>query len=130
MNAGQMLRAAGIDSFRVRLLIYPVEPDSVRLRPAPRLLRRLWGRDIRAMTLGNMILLDPVLLTAAQDRAGLLLVHELVHVRQWHELGVARFVWRYLSAYSRGRFDGIGHRAAYLAIPLEVEARQMAALLK
>lgn len=123
-----MLRAGGIDSIRVRLLIYPIEPDSVRIRPAPRLLQRFWGRDIQAMTLGRTILLDPLLLSAAQDRAGLLLVHELVHVRQWHELGVVRFLWRYLTAYVRGRFDRLGHRAAYLAIPLEVEARQMAAL--
>jgi len=130
MNAGQLLQAGGIDSLRVRLLIHPIEPDSVRVRPAPRLLQRVWGRDIRAMTLRNTILLDPTLLTAAQDRAGLLLVHELVHVRQWHELGVARFVWRYLSGYLRGRLDGLGHRGSYLGIPLEVEARETAALLR
>lgn len=129
MNAGEMLRAGGIDSIRVRLLIYPIEPDTIRIRPAPRLLQRVWGRDIRAMTLGRTILLDPLLLGAAHDRAGLLLVHELVHVRQWHELGVLRFLWRYLTAYLRGRFDRLGHRAAYLAIPLEVEARQTASLL-
>jgi hypothetical protein len=128
VNAGQLLRAGGIDSLRVRLLIHPVEPDSVRIRPAPRLLQRVWGREIRAMTLRKTILLDPVLLTAAQDRAGILLVHELVHVRQWHDLGVARFLWRYLTAYVRGRFDGLGHRGAYLGIPLEVEARESAAL--
>ncbi|MGH8870686.1 MAG: eCIS core domain-containing protein [Acidimicrobiia bacterium] len=130
MNAGQILRAGGIDSIRVRLLIHPIEPETVRVRPAPRLLQRFWARDIRAMTLGRTIFLEPLLLSSAQDRAGLLLVHELVHVRQWHELGVMRFLWRYLSAYLRGRWDRLGHRAAYLAIPLEVEARQTAALLE
>ena len=129
MNAGQLLQAGGVDSVRVRLLIHPVDPDSVRIRPAPRLVRKMWGRGIRAMTLRKTILLDPLLLTAAQDRAGILLVHELVHVRQWHDLGVARFLWRYLTAYLRGRRDGLGHRDAYLAIPLEVEARETAALL-
>jgi hypothetical protein len=128
MNAGQLLQAGGIDSVRVHLLIQPIEPDFVRIRRAPALLRRLWGRENRAMTLRNTILLDPTLLAAAQDRAGTLLVHELVHVRQWHDLGVPRFLWRYLTDYLHGRFDGLGHRDAYLGIPLEVEARELAAL--
>ena len=41
-----------------------------------------------------------------------------------------RFIWRYLSAYVGGRLKGLGHRAAYLAIPLEVEARVAARLLE
>lgn len=57
------------------------------------------------------------------DRA--LLAHELVHVRQWRELGVVRFLSRYLSTYVRGRFRGLGHRAAYAAIPFEREARAL-----
>jgi Domain of unknown function (DUF4157) len=129
VNAGQMLRAGGIDSLRLRLLIHPIDPESVRVRSAPRVMRRLWARDISAMTLGNTIFLDPAVLTAAQHRSGLLLVHELVHVRQWGELGVIRFLWRYLSGYLVGRWKGLGHHAAYLAIPLEVEARVTARLL-
>lgn len=128
MNAGHLLQAGGIDSLRLRLLIQPIEPESVRIRPAPALLRRVWGRENRAMTLRHTILLDPTLLAATQDRAATLLVHELVHVRQWHDLGVPRFLWRYLTAYLRGRFDGLGHRRAYLGIPLEVEARDAAAI--
>ena len=52
---------------------------------------------VAAMTLGRVILLR-------RDHAGdeALLAHELVHVRQWRELGVARFLWRYLGAYARG----------------------------
>jgi Domain of unknown function (DUF4157) len=125
-----MLRAGGIDFLRVRVLIDPVDPESVRVRSAPGVMRRLWGRDISAMTLGKTIFLDPALMTAVQHRPGLLLVHELVHVRQWGELGVLRFLWRYLSAYVGGRWKGLGHRAAYLAIPLEVEARVAARLLE
>jgi len=41
---------------------------------------------------------------------------------------VPRFLWRYLTAYLRGRLDGLGHRGAYLGIPLEAEARESAAL--
>jgi hypothetical protein len=46
-----------------------------------------------------------------------------VHVRQWRELGAARFLVRYVGAYARGRWHGLGHQAAYEAIPLEAEAR-------
>jgi hypothetical protein len=125
-----MLRVGGIDSVRVRLLIHPVDPESVQVRSAPALMRGLWGRDISAMTLGKTIFLDPDLMAAAQHLPGLLLVHELVHVRQWDELGVIRFLWRYLSAYVGGRMKGLGHRAAYLAIPLEVEAQVAARLIE
>ena len=51
-----------------------------------------------------------------------LLRHELVHVRQWRELGVARFLAMYLSSYLRWRLRGYGHHDAYRRIPLEIEA--------
>lgn len=51
-----------------------------------------------------------------------LMRHELAHVRQWHEHGVFGFLRRYLGAYVRARLRGADHRAAYRAIPLEVEA--------
>ena len=44
----------------------------------------------------------------------------------WRELGAARFLWQYLGAYARGRAAGLGHQRAYEAIPLEVEARELA----
>ena len=115
---------------KVRLLIDPIQPDAVRVRRAPKPMRRLWGRDIHAMTLGNTIFLDPTMLGAVSGRTGVLLVHELVHVRQWQDMGVVRFLWRYLSSYLRGLFQGLGHRGAYLAIPLEVEAREAASLIR
>lgn len=76
---------------------------------------------VAAMTLGPLILLRR---GHAGDEA--LLAHELVHVRQWRELGAPRFLWRYLGAYLAGRAAGLGHDAAYRAIPLEVEARDLA----
>ena len=51
-----------------------------------------------------------------------LLRHELVHVRQWRELGFVRFGAMYLTSYVRARWDGHGHWAAYRRIPLEIEA--------
>jgi hypothetical protein len=76
---------------------------------------------VAAMTLGRVILLRR---DHAADEA--LLAHELVHVRQWRELGAAGFLWRYLGAYARNRAAGLGHQRAYEAIPLEVEARTLA----
>ncbi len=55
-----------------------------------------------------------------------LLRHEEEHVRQWRELGPARFLRRYLGAYVSGRWHGFGHRAAYRMIPLEIEAEEAA----
>jgi Domain of unknown function (DUF4157) len=73
------------------------------------------------MTVGHFVLLK----RGREDDARLL-AHELVHVRQWREQGPLRFLWRYFTAYLSGRRRGLGHRAAYLAIPFEEEARQLA----
>ena len=91
---------------RVRVVRVPVLPP---------------GAD--GMTLGRVILLRR---DAMADRTGrrTLLAHELVHARQWAELGVARFLWRYLLAYAANLRRLRGHQAAYLAIPLEAEARE------
>ncbi|HEY9557866.1 MAG TPA: DUF4157 domain-containing protein [Acidimicrobiales bacterium] len=51
-----------------------------------------------------------------------LMRHELVHVRQWRELGVPRFLVRYLGAYLRWRLRAHPHWAAYRRIPLEIRA--------
>ena len=74
-----------------------------------------------AMTVGHFILVRP-----GRERDERLLAHELVHVRQWREDGRVRFLWRYFSAYIKGRFRRLGHRGAYLAIPYEAEARKLA----
>ena len=79
------------------------------------------------MTIGRF-----VFLRSDVDRSGgrELLAHELVHVRQYAELGVAKFLLRYLRDYLRGLRTLRDHRAAYLAIPTEVEARTEAAAWK
>ena len=70
-----------------------------------------------AITLGPFVFVRRARAGDAQ-----LLAHELVHVRQWRELGVAGFLWRYVGGYLRWRGRGYGHWAAYRRIPLEVEA--------
>jgi hypothetical protein len=74
------------------------------------------------MTIGRFVFLK----RSHADRPGLL-AHELVHVRQYRELGYLRFSVRYLVAYARNlvRFR-FRHDEAYRAIPFEAEAYRMA----
>ncbi|HEY8547468.1 MAG TPA: DUF4157 domain-containing protein [Acidimicrobiales bacterium] len=55
-----------------------------------------------------------------------LLRHELEHVRQWREWGVAGFLVRYLGAYLLWRWRGYPHWGAYRRIPFEIEAEWLA----
>ena len=83
---------------------------------------------VRWLPLGvlGMTLRHTILIRRGHETDEGLLAHEMVHVRQWEDLGVPRFLWRYLSAYLRGRLGGMSHHDAYRAIPLEVEAREVA----
>ena len=60
---------------------------------------------------------------ARADWFNSLLAHELVHVRQFGELGWSRFAARYFGSYVRFRLRGYSHSQSYVRIPLEVEAR-------
>ena len=92
---------------RVRILTVPVLP-----------------RGAAGMTIGRWIFLKN-----DRDRIGdrELLAHELVHVRQFAELGYLRFSARYLRDYAAGLLEHRRSRRAYLAIPAEIEARADAA---
>jgi hypothetical protein len=57
------------------------------------------------------------------ERLSRLLRHELAHVRQVKELGLIRFLFRYLVDYIRLRRSGLTPHLAYRAIPFEMEAR-------
>ena len=96
-----------------------------RRRPAWLLVGGPVPRGAAAITLGRVV---SVRRRAADDAR--LLAHELVHVRQWRELGVVGFLVRYLGAYLRWRVRGYGHWAAYRRIPLEVEAEWESALVR
>lgn len=73
---------------------------------------------IAAMTLGRFVLVR----RGNEHRVGLI-AHELVHVEQWRELGILKFLRRYLVDYLHGRRAGLDHWAAYRAISFEEEAR-------
>jgi hypothetical protein len=78
------------------------------------------------MTLGDRVFVRPEVLHGPAGRLGPLVVHELVHVRQWHDYGAVGFLRRYMSRYFSGIIRGLGHRAAYRANPYEAEAREVA----
>ena len=127
MNAAAALAVSGIDTSELPPLIHPVNPEQVTLRHAPSLMRSTWGKGIKAMTLGNTVYIDPGVLSGPPRPLGLLVIHELVHVRQWRRRGVFPFLGSYLSDYVKGRRQKLGHRGAYRQIQLEMEARAIAA---
>jgi len=81
-------------------------------------------RSVDAVTFGRT-----VWLRRDHDRSGRreLLAHELVHVRQYTERGRLRFLAGYLGCYLQRLARLRSHRAAYLEIPAEIEARRQAA---
>lgn len=85
------------------------------------MISRLVAPGAAATTLGRFVFIRPE--SVASER---LLRHELVHVRQWRELGVRGFLRRYLGAYLRWRLRRYPHWAAYRRIPLEIEAEWLA----
>lgn len=70
-----------------------------------------------AWTLGSLVIVR----TRHADSQHLI-AHELEHVRQYQDLGVATFLIRYLLAYAALRLRGYPHDAAYRRIPAEVSA--------
>jgi hypothetical protein len=95
--------------------------DGVPIRLAPRWMTRLWRGPVAAMTLPWAIYIDAEHLRSRES--GPLILHELVHVRQWKRLGTWRFLRIYVTDYFRNRRAGMDHDHAYLAIRLEKEAR-------
>lgn len=123
-TAAELLGDADIPELRAA--IHPVRPEMVRVAPAPAAMRRLWNPGTGAMTLGNRILVRPDLLSEPGPKMEDLIVHELVHVRQWESQGVMGFLGRYLRQYLMARIWGARHHIAYLSIDDEVEARRTA----
>ncbi len=123
MNAGRILRKAGFDNDELRAAVAPVDPDSVNVWPASRVMMRLWRKGINGVTVRNWVFVDPAFLHGDPDRLGRLVIHELVHVRQFRDSGYVPFSLRYVYEYVRGLIGGKSLRDAYLDISAEKEAR-------
>jgi len=76
------------------------------------------------LTLRNLVLLSQ---KVSSDGDSNLLAHELVHVRQWHEQGRIRFLWRYSWSFASQFAKTRSWGASYRNIPAETEARRVAA---
>lgn len=115
------MRRLTTDELRAYDHVPALVASRVRIQKVPVLAS---GAD--GMTLGRFVLLTR---DNAADRTGEreLLAHELVHAAQYADLGVSRFLVRYLLAYLRNLRRFRSHRMAYLAIPVEEEARDAAA---
>lgn len=74
-------------------------------------------RGSAAMTLGRF-----VMIRRGREDDEYLLAHELVHVRQYRERGVLRFLAGYLGRYLLLRLGGWSHQDAYRRLPEEIEA--------
>ena len=107
----------------------PLELDSYRLIPRA-LAARARVYEIAALpgsyagiTLGRHVFLAT---NIRDDGESLLLAHELIHVRQWHEQGVIGFGRRYVWSFLRSILATRSWHVSYRAIPAEVEARREA----
>ena len=129
MNAGRILREAGFDTDELRVTLLPVNPDRVNIWPASPALMTLWRKGIKGVTYGRVVFVDPEMFNGDPKRLATLVIHELVHVRQFHDHGYFRFSARYLKDYLTGRVGGKSGRQAYLDVPAEIEARRIAARL-
>ena len=109
---------------RARLARYfpGLDLDAVRLhRGVPRYVR---GRPAGYVNRHRIYLAADW--TESEDADALaLLAHELVHVRQYRQLGAWHFRWAYLREYLSGRFRNLGHEAAYRNISFERAAREV-----
>ena len=106
----------------IELAAYDVLPralaERARIVRVPALAPRSSG-----VTIGRFVFVTS---DEVHDGTRKLLAHELVHVRQWHELGVFWFLVRYLASYTHQLMRLRKHRKAYRAIVLEVEAYDLA----
>jgi hypothetical protein len=127
MAAGPWLHRAGlVDRSALAAMCGVRDLDRIRVRVAPRWMLLLWRGPVAAMTIGGTIYVRPGLDKAKPEVLARLLVHELVHVRQWMEVGRIRFAARYVGDYLCQRLRGRSHPDAYAAIRYEVEARRIA----
>lgn len=125
MNAGRILRDAGYDTDALRVRIAPVDPDDINVWPASALFRRLWRHGIHGVTHGRFVFVDPDVMVGDRRYLARLVIHELIHVRQYRATGYLRFVTSYAREYLKGRIGGLSPHEAYRQISHEREAREL-----
>ena len=101
----------------------PVDPQTVWVRAAPWWLRLVWRPPFVGIALPWSVYLRVAPEAVDETRLRQILEHELVHIAQWRELGIRRFIRSYVGDYVAGRRSGLGHLGAYAAIGLECDPR-------
>ncbi len=101
----------------------PVNPQTVWVREAPWWLRLVWREPFVGIALPWSVYLRVAPDRLDEVRLRRILEHELVHIAQWRELGIRRFVRSYVGDYVAGRRAGLGHLEAYAGIALECDPR-------
>ncbi|MFH1103412.1 MAG: hypothetical protein V1757_00495 [Actinomycetota bacterium] len=125
-SAAEALDASHVDRNLLRATLPDVDPSAVPVYAASRWFRMLWAPNITAVAMPWGIYVHPDRLAVPLSALGPLMVHELTHLQQWRLLGPLRWARVYFGEYLRGRRSGLAHHAAYRAISLEVEARDVA----
>lgn len=125
-TAGEVLARAGIDAVRLARDLPNIDVAGVPIRSARRWFRLFWAPWVTALALPWGIYLHPSHFERGLDSLGPLVVHELTHLDQWRRLGARGWAVEYIGSYRRGRKAGLDRQAAYRAIPLEEEARELA----
>jgi hypothetical protein len=125
VNAGRLLRDAGYDTDALRSWIAPVNPDTINIWPASPLFRIFWRKGIEGVTYWRYVIVDADVLRGDRDRLSRLVIHELVHVRQFSTIGYLPFVFSYVGEYLSGRLRGLSGYDAYRGISFEREAREL-----
>lgn len=129
MNAGRILRNAGLDTNALRVSLAPIDPDRVNIYPASPMMRRLWLKGIQGVTIRHLVFVDREVMLGDPNRLARLVIHELVHVRQFNDAGYIGFMTRYVREYAGGLLGGKKLRQAYLDVEAEREARATTAEL-
>jgi len=120
---GPVLRSLGVEPDDFARVAGLSDLEGVTIAAAPRFMRCLWVGSVAAMAVGRRIFVDPTRLAGDRRTLARLILHELVHVRQWRASGAIGFVGRYLADYLGSRLHRRSHLESYARIPFEIEAR-------
>lgn len=93
-----------------------------RVRAFPWWLKPFLQRGVIGITLGRTVFLSEKFVQRPQAEVERLVRHELVHVRQVGQLGLLRFLWKYLAEYIGNLRKGMSHNEAYRRVSFEEEA--------
>lgn len=119
----EALEAAELDVPSVREVAPGVDFERLLVREASPWVEKLILRRYAAIAFPHVIYMHSRWYRRPRVAVARLVVHELVHVSQWHHVGKLRFAALYVGDYLRGRLARRGHEVAYREIRYETQAR-------